>query len=51
MFGAPFLLQSDKGREFSNKIIQNLAEMWQKMKLVHGKPRYSQSQESVEKSN
>ena len=41
MFGAPFILQSDNGREFANKIIQNLADMWPGMKLVHGKPRYS----------
>ena len=26
MFGAPFILQSDNGREFANKIIQNLAD-------------------------
>ena len=51
MFGAPFILQSDNGREFSNKIIQNLADMWPGMKLVHGKPRHSQSQGSVERSN
>ena len=43
MFGAPFILQSDNGREFANKIIQNLADMWPGMKLVHGKPRHSQS--------
>jgi len=52
MFGAPFILQSDNGREFANKIIQNLADMWPcVMKLVHGKPRHSQSQGSVERSN
>jgi len=51
MFGAPFILQSDNGREFANKIIQNLADMWPGMKVVHGKPRYSQSQGSVERSN
>jgi len=41
MFGASFILQSDIGREFANNIIQNLADMWPGMKLVHGKPRYS----------
>jgi len=51
MFGAPFILQSDNGREFSNKIIQNLVDMWPGMKLVHGKPRHSQSQGSVKRSN
>jgi len=51
MFGGPFILQSDNGREFADKIIQNLADMCPGMKLVHGKPRYSQSQGSVERSN
>jgi len=51
VFGAPFILQSDNGREFANKIIQNLADMWSGMKPVYGKPRYSQSQGSVERSN
>ena len=50
MFGAPFIPHSDNGREFANKIIQNLADMWPGMKLVHGKPRHSQSQGSVKKS-
>ena len=51
MFGAPFTLQSDNGREFANKIIQNLADLWPGMKLVHGKPRHSQSQGLAERSN
>jgi len=33
-FGAPLILQSDNGREFANKIIKNLADMWPGMKLV-----------------
>jgi len=51
MFGAPFILQSDNGHEFAKKIIQNLTDMCPGMKLVHRKPRHSQSQESVERSN
>ena len=51
MFGTPFILQSDNGREFANKIIQNLADMCPGMKLVHGKLRHSQSQGSAERSN
>jgi hypothetical protein len=51
MFSAPFILQSDNGREFVNKILQNLADMCPGMKLVHGKLRHSQSQGSVERSN
>ena len=50
-FGAPFILQSDNGREFANEIIQNLADMWQGMKLVHRKPKHSQIQGSFERSN
>ncbi|XP_025262931.1 KRAB-A domain-containing protein 2-like [Camponotus floridanus] len=48
LFGAPCILQSDNGREFVNKIIKSLADMWPGMKLVNGKPRHSQSQGSVE---
>jgi len=44
MFGAPFLLENNNGHKFANKIIQNLADMWPGMKLVHGKLRHSQSQ-------
>ena len=51
MFGAPFILQSDNGREFANKIIQNLADTWPGTKLVHGKLRHSQSQGSIKRSN
>lgn len=28
LFGAPCILQSDNGREFTNKVIKNLADMW-----------------------
>jgi hypothetical protein len=48
--GAPFILQSNSGCEFVNKIIQNLAEMWPGMKLMHGKSGHSQSQGSGAKS-
>ncbi|XP_030750998.1 KRAB-A domain-containing protein 2-like [Sitophilus oryzae] len=51
LLGAPMILQSDNGREFANRIIKNLAEMWTGLKLVHRKPRHSQSQGSVERSN
>jgi len=51
MFGAPFILQSNNGRKFASKIIQNLTDMWPGMKLVHGKPIHSQSQGTDERSN
>ncbi|XP_060864326.1 KRAB-A domain-containing protein 2-like [Metopolophium dirhodum] len=39
-FGAPAILQSDNGRAFSNKIVEELCSMWKDLKLVHGKPRH-----------
>ncbi|XP_028140049.1 uncharacterized protein LOC114334213 [Diabrotica virgifera virgifera] len=43
----PIILQSVNGREFSNIIIEELCSMWKDLKIVHGKPRNSQSQGSV----
>ncbi|XP_060848294.1 KRAB-A domain-containing protein 2-like isoform X2 [Rhopalosiphum padi] len=51
LLGAPTILQSDNGREFSNQIVSNLRNMWPELKIVHGKPRHSQSQGSVERAN
>ena len=51
IFGAPSIIQSDNGREFSNSIIEELSLMWKGLKIVHGKPRHSQSQGSVERAN
>ena len=45
------MLQSDNGREFSNKVVKEVVSMWPECKLVHGKPRHSQSQGSIEKAN
>lgn len=41
----------DNGREFANKIVQEACDMWPELKIVHGKPRHSQSQGSVERAN
>ncbi|XP_022183209.1 KRAB-A domain-containing protein 2-like [Myzus persicae] len=51
IFGAPAILHSDNGREFVNSIITNLNEMWGDVKIVHGKPRHSQTQGSIERAN
>lgn len=51
IFGAPSILQSDNGREFVNQIIEELKIMWPGLLIVHGKPRHSQSQGSVERAN
>ena len=50
-FGAPVILHSDNGREFVNSIITELHSMWSDVKIVHGKPRHSQSQGSIERAN
>lgn len=49
--GAPSVLQSDNGREFVNEVITNLKELWPSLNIVHGAPRHSQSQGSVERAN
>ncbi|XP_072393262.1 KRAB-A domain-containing protein 2-like isoform X2 [Diabrotica undecimpunctata] len=51
IFGAPTILQSDNGREFANRIIGELRLKWSGLKILHGQPRHSQSQGSVERVN
>jgi len=49
---APSVLQSDNGREFANQIVSSLKDLFKpELKIVHGKPRHSQSQGSVERAN
>lgn len=50
-FGASCILQSDNGREFIDKVIEKLCNMWDNLKIVHGKPLHLQSQGSVERAN
>ncbi|XP_035219509.1 KRAB-A domain-containing protein 2-like [Stegodyphus dumicola] len=47
---APSVLQSDNGTEFANQVINELKNMRPELKLVHGKPRNSQSQGPVERA-
>ena len=49
--GAPLILQSDNGREFDNKIVEEIKKLWPGMSIIHGKTRHSQSQGSVERVN
>ena len=51
LIGAPVILQSDNGSEFTSNVIKELKEVWPNLKLVHGKPRHPQSQGSVERAN
>ncbi|XP_041378891.1 KRAB-A domain-containing protein 2-like [Gigantopelta aegis] len=48
LFGAPAILQSDNGSEFTAQVITELKELWPQLIMVHGKPRHPQSQGSVE---
>ena len=51
LFGAPHILQSDNGREFTANVIKELKDLWPGYCIVHGKPRHPQSQGSVERGN
>jgi hypothetical protein len=51
LFGAPHILQSDNGREFTALVISELKLMWPQLVIVHGKPRHPQSQGSIARSN
>lgn len=51
IFGSPCILNSDNGKEFANKIIDELCRMWEEPKIVNGKPCQSQTQGSVERAN
>ena len=51
IFDVPNILQGDNGREFVNSIIDEHRSMLEGLKIVHGKPRNSQSQGSVERAN
>lgn len=50
-FGASSILQSDNGRKFANQVVTEICAMWPELKIVHGKPRHSQSKGSVERAN
>ena len=51
LIGAPAILQSDNGSEFTAQVITELKELWPELIMVHGKPRHPQSQGSVERAN
>lgn len=67
LIGPPCILQSDNGAEFSNQayktktvrleedfvkeVIDEIANVWPDVKMVHGRPRHSQSQGGIERLN
>ena len=51
-FGVPRILHSDNGREFINKVIEELLKSWHTdIQLVSGRPRHPQSQGLVEREH
>ncbi|GBN38349.1 hypothetical protein AVEN_123939-1 [Araneus ventricosus] len=50
-FCAPYILRSDKGREFTTNVINVVSAMCSNSKIVRGRPRHPQSQGSVEDCN
>lgn len=51
IFGAPELLHLDNGREFVSIVVSNMVKSWPGCTQIHGRPRYPQSQGSVERAN
>ena len=51
LLGAPSILQSDNGSEFTAEVIKELKIVWPRLVMVNGKPRHPQSQGSVERAN
>lgn len=49
LLGAPHVLQSDNGREFTANVVKSMCSQFRGMKIVHGQPRHPQSQGSVER--
>ncbi|XP_073966897.1 SCAN domain-containing protein 3-like [Choristoneura fumiferana] len=50
-FGAPLILQSDNGKEFTAHVIEEIVQLWPECQIIHGGPRRPQTQGSVERSN
>lgn len=50
-FTAPYILNSDNGREFVNSDIKDLITLWPEVKIMKGKPRHSQNQGPVDRAN
>ena len=50
--GLPSIIQSDNGREFVNRLIEEVISTWPgQVQLVHGRPRHPQSQGLVEQAH
>ena len=49
-YGPPFIIHTDNGKEFKNKLVEKLCEKFD-IKFFHGRPRHPQSQGQVERLN
>jgi len=49
--GCPLILQHDNGKEFCNKVIKRLKDLYPDCVIVRGRPRHPQTQGSVERGN
>ena len=51
-FGLPYILQSDNGKEFTAKVIEEVVQRWPgRCVIVRGRPYHPQSQGCVEKGH
>jgi len=51
LIGAPLILHTDNGKEFTASVILALQVLWPSMQLINGQARHPQSQGSVERGN
>lgn len=49
--GAPIILQTDNGREFTAEVVRHIMSIFPSTKLINGRPRHPQTQGSVERAN
>lgn len=44
-------ITNDNGRKFTATLVEEMTNLWPKCKIIHGRPRYPQSQGSVKRCN
>lgn len=51
LIGAPSILECDNGRAFSNKVLSIVKKYWPNLRIMQGRRRHDQGQDSVERTN